>query len=53
MPSGLNATGHLGMHGASHGTQVRPRFRQPPGGNQYLGWGQDAHHDSMGMFDTR
>jgi hypothetical protein len=35
------------MHDASDGSQVRSCSREPPRGNQYLGRGQDAHHDSM------
>jgi hypothetical protein len=36
------------MHDPRHGSQVRPCSREPPRRNQYLGRGQDAHHDSMG-----
>ena len=36
------------MHDASDGSQVGSCSREPPRGNQYLGRGQDAHHDSMG-----
>jgi hypothetical protein len=32
---------------------VRSCSREPPRGNQYLGWGQDAHHDSMGTCGAR
>jgi hypothetical protein len=35
------------MHDPSHGSQVRPRSREPPRGNQDLGRGQHAHHTSM------
>jgi len=38
---------------ASHGSQVRPGSREPPRGDQDLGRGQDAHHDSMGTSGTR
>jgi hypothetical protein len=43
----------LGMHDPSHGNQVRSCSREPPRGNQDLGWGQDAHHDSMGTRGAR
>ena len=43
----------LVMHDASDGSQVRPCSREPPRGNQYLGRGQDAHHDSMGTYGAR
>jgi hypothetical protein len=32
---------------------VRPCSRQPPRGDQDLGRGQDAHHDSMDTRDAR
>ena len=41
------------MHDPSHGDQVRPCSREPPRGDQYLGRGQDAHHDSMSARGTR
>ena len=37
----------------SDGSQVRPCSREPPRGNQYLGRGQDAHHDNMGTCGAR
>jgi hypothetical protein len=43
---------HL-MHDASHGSQVRSCSREPPRGNQYLGHGQDAHHNSMSTGGAR
>ena len=43
----------LVMHDPSHGSQVRSCSREPPRGNQYLGRGQDAHHDSMGTCGAR
>ena len=43
----------LAMHDPSHGSQVRPCSREPPRGNQDLGRGQDAHHDSMGTCGAR
>jgi hypothetical protein len=43
----------LGMHDASQGSQVRSCSREPPRGNQCLGRGQDAHHDSMGTWGVR
>ena len=41
------------MHDPSHGSQVRSCSREPPRGDQYLGRGQDAHHDSMGTCGAR
>ncbi len=41
------------MHDASHGSQVRPCSREPSRGNQYLGRGQHAHHDSMSTCGAR
>jgi hypothetical protein len=41
------------MHDASHGSQVRPCSGEPPRGDQDLGRGQDAHHDSMGTCGAR
>jgi len=35
------------MHDASDGSQVRSRSREPPRSDQDLGWGEDAHHDSI------
>ena len=43
----------LVMHDASYGSQVRSCSREPPRGNQDLGRGQDAHHDSMGTCGAR
>jgi hypothetical protein len=43
----------LAMHDPSNGSQVRSCSRQPPRGNQYLGRGQDAHHDNMGTCGAR
>jgi hypothetical protein len=34
----------LAMHDPGHGSQVRPRSREPSRGNQDLGRGQHAHH---------
>jgi len=42
----------LVMHDAGHGSQVRSRSGEPPRGNQDLGRGEDAHHDSMGTCDA-
>jgi hypothetical protein len=41
------------MHDASHGSQVRPCCCELPRGNQDLGRGKDAHHDSMGTCGGR
>jgi hypothetical protein len=41
------------MHDASHGSQVRPCCCELPRGNQDLGRGKDAHHDSMGTCSGR
>jgi hypothetical protein len=43
----------LAVHDPSHGSQVRSCSREPPGGDQYLGLGQGAHHDSMGADGAR
>jgi len=43
----------LVMHDASDGSQVGSCSREPPRGNQYLSWGQDAHHTSMGTCGAR
>ena len=43
----------LVMHDASDGSQVRSCSREPPRGDQCLGRGQDAHHDSMGTCGAR
>lgn len=43
----------LVMHDASYGSQVRSCSREPPCGNQDLGWGEEAHHDSMGTCGAR
>jgi hypothetical protein len=43
----------LAMHDASDGSQVRSCSREPPRGNQYLGRGQHAHHDSMNTSGAR
>ncbi len=37
----------LVMHDPCHGSQVGSCSSEPPRGDQYLGRGQDAHHDSM------
>jgi hypothetical protein len=41
------------MHDPSHGSQVRPCSRQSPRGDQDLGRGQNAHHDSMSTSGAR
>jgi hypothetical protein len=41
------------MHDASNGSQVGSCSREPPRGNQDLGRGKDAHHDSTGTCGTR
>ena len=38
----------LVMHDARDGSQLRACSGEPPRGNQYLGRGRDAHHNSMG-----
>jgi hypothetical protein len=43
----------LVVHDASDGSQVRSCSREPPRGNQYLGRGQHAHHDSMSTSGAR
>ena len=43
----------LVMHDPSNGSQVRSCSREPPRGDQDLGRGQDAHHDSMGTCGAR
>jgi hypothetical protein len=43
----------LVMHDASDSSQMGPCPREPPRGNQYLGRGQDAHHDSMSTYGAR
>ena len=43
----------LEMHDASHRSKVRSCSREPPRSNQYLGRGQDAHHDSMSTYGAR
>jgi len=43
----------LVMHDASNGSQVGTCSREPPRRDQYLGRGQDAHHDSMATYDAR
>ena len=43
----------LTMHDASHRSQIWSCSREPPRGNQCLGRGQDAHHDSMSTCGTR
>jgi hypothetical protein len=30
-----------------------PRSREPPRGDQYLGRGENAHHDSMSTYGVR
>jgi hypothetical protein len=41
------------MHDAGNGGQVGSWSREPLRGNQDLGRGQDAHHDSMGTCGAR
>src|SRR4029077_7624351 len=41
------------MHDGSDSGQVRSCSGEPPRGNQDLGRGQDAHHDSMSACGTR
>ena len=41
------------MHDASDGSQVGSCTREPPRADQYLGRGQDAHHNSMGTGTAR
>ena len=43
----------LGMHDASDSSQMGSCSREPPRGNQYLGRGQDAHHNSMSTYVAR
>jgi hypothetical protein len=43
----------LVMHDPGDGSQVRTCPGEPPRSDQYLGRGQDAHHDSMGTCDAR
>jgi hypothetical protein len=43
----------LAMRDASDGSQVRSCSREPPRGNQHLGRGQHAHHDSMSTCGAR
>jgi len=43
----------LVMHDARNGNQVGPCSRKPPRRDQYLGRGEDAHHDSMGTCGAR
>jgi hypothetical protein len=43
----------LGVHDARDGSQMRSSFGEPPRGNQDLGRGQDAHHNSMGTCGAR
>ncbi len=43
----------LAMHDASDDSQVGPCSGEPPGGNQDLSRGQDAHHNSMGTGGAR
>jgi len=43
----------LVMHDAGDGGQVGSCSREPSRGNQDLGRGQDAHHDSMGTYGVR
>ena len=38
----------LVMHDARDGSEVGSCSREPSRGDQYLGQGEDAHHDSMG-----
>ena len=55
--SGELITAHLPqilvMHDAGDGSQIGPCSRKPPRRDQYLGRGQNAHHDSMGTCDAR
>ena len=41
------------MHEASDRHHVRPCSREPPRGDQYLGRGENAHHDSMSTYGVR
>ena len=41
------------MDDASDRSQMWSCSREPPRGNQCLGRGQDAHHDSMSTGGTR
>ena len=43
----------LAMRDARDGSQVRSCSREPPRGNQDLGWGQHAHYDSMSTSGAR
>ena len=43
----------LVMHDASDGSEVGSCSREPSRGNQYLGLGKDAHHNSMGTCGAR
>ncbi len=43
----------LRVHDASESSQVRSCSRQSSRGNQDLGRGQDAHHNSMGTCGAR
>jgi len=43
----------LVAHDASDGSQVGFCSGEPPRGNQYLGRGKDAHHNSMGTRGAR
>jgi len=43
----------LVMHDASDGSQVGSCSGEPSRGNQYLGRGKDAHHNSMGTCGAR
>jgi hypothetical protein len=41
------------MHDAGHGGQVGSCSGEPPRGDQDLGRGEGAHHDSMGACGAR
>ena len=41
------------MYDAGDGHHVRPCSREPPRGDQYLGRGENAHHDSMSTCGVR
>jgi hypothetical protein len=43
----------LAMRDASDGSQMRSCSGEPPRGNQDLGRGQHAHHDSMSTSGAR
>jgi hypothetical protein len=41
------------MHDPGDGHHMGPCSREPPRGDQYLGRGQNAHHDSMSTCGAR